>query len=493
MAILNLGLSDEYPYTTSTVGCRVYENEDGLHGSAGKDIRLVWSTEEGTQTQKTFNFTIRWRARQKGVSHLSGWSTAVTAAVSATQCNERQPHKGGRVWWSHDLDIGGLLGQISGGGAWRYDTRVFDGMELQVSVYSTFQDDYAKKYGKTKSGTASASMLSINYVPVYEITSVYYETSDMVVIEYDTTWTRQDDRYAFEPDCRVVGYGASYPDVELELLGGGIGSALFRGVTWGTIAAPGRIEVPTSALTQHIKGKRVYLDIRFNAAYRPIELEFAHARGTYEVEDRTICNTPTIALTDSEDPYSVSVLTGDSGDLDAPIEQVTVKLAGGKYAADEVTVAPGDAATLRFPPLNRPFAVEAVGSRYGAVSAPAAAAAPAIATYGVTVLDSIEEGSRVVLQWNQTHDITSTSEREVVKLARRRPSAFYGTGGATAFSMQAVLIDEDGADIEALPEKGDVMVRIHDGRRYAIAMDAGISWEGPRIRTVSITGEEVDA
>lgn len=493
MALFNLGLSGS-PYTTSSNGYRVYESADSSVGSSGHPIRLVWTTEFGPDVQDTFTFTVRWRAWERGMSLRTAWSETYAATFNASACSPQQPVRNGRWWWSHDLDVDGLLYDIAdSGGAFRYDTRRFDQIDMTVSLYT----NYTTSEGvKRKSETATVN-LYVGHIPKYEITSVYYEESDLMVIEYETTWERKDDRYCFE-ELYVSGYGSVFDQIEDESFSDIIhiedetASAL-KGNTWGTVTALGRIEVPTKQLTQHLKGKSVYLDIRFNASYRPADLDFANARGYYEVEDRTICNTPTLRVTASDDPYSVSVLTGDSGDLGAPIEKVTVKLFGGKYDADEVTVSPGEVATLRFVPFATPLVVEAVGSRGKATSRSVAASAGRIDVGGITVLDSIAEEERVTLQWNQTHDITSAGERETIKLARRRPSAFYGTGGTTAFSMQAVLIDEDGRDLERLPEYGDVMVRIHDGRRYAIAMEAGVSWDGPRIRTVTVSGEEVDA
>lgn len=493
MALFNLGLSGS-PYTTSSNGYRVYENADASVGSSGHPIRLVWTTEFGPDVQNNFVFSIRWRAWEKGMSLRTAWSDTYAATLNASTCNPTQPIRNGRWWWSHDLDIDGLLHDIAdSSGAFRYDTRRFDQIDMTVSLYT----NYTTSEGvKRKSETATVN-LYIGHIPEYRITSVFYEESDLMVIEYDTTWTRKDDRYCFE-ELYVSGYGSVFDQLDDDTFSDIIQIAdeedsALRGNTWGTVTAPGRIEVPTKLLTQHLKGKSVYLDIRFNASYRPVDMDFANARGYFEVEDRTICNTPTIRLVASDDPYSVSVRTGDSGDLNAPIEKVTVKLMGGKYDADEVTVEPGEVATLRFCPFATPLVIEAVGSRGKATSKSVAASAGRITTGGITVLDSIAEELRVTLTWNQVHDIVTTGEREMIKLARRRPSAFYGTGGAASFSMQAALIDEDGKDLERLPELGDVMVRIHDGRRYAIAMEAGISWEGPRVKTVTVSGEEVDA
>lgn len=490
MTILNLGISGRSPYTSSSSGYRVYEAEDGLVGPEGHDVRLVWSTEYGSDTQKTFHFTIAWRAWERGRSIRTPWSDPISATVSPSECNERVPHEGGRVWWSHDLDLGNLLSQIAdSNGAFRYDTRLYDSIDLSVSLYSR----WLHPDGTTRTSPTASGTVYVGHIPAYRITSVYYEESDLLVVEYDTSWERQDDRYCFEPDCRVASW-SEYPDEELELLSPSTAGRLFRGNTWGTVAAPGRIEVPTSALTQHVKRKRIWLDVRFNAAYRPIDMDFAGAAGWFTVEDRTVCNTPTLAVAPWSDPYSVRLKTGDEGDLGAPIEKVTVKMVGGKYAADEVTVEPGEYAVMWFCPFGEPLTFEAVGSRGKATSDVATVSTPALDVKGVAMLESIDADPRALLQWNQQYSITTSGDYDVVKLAgRRRPSAFYGSGGTTAVQAQCVVIDETGADVERMPEFGDVMLRLGDGRRYALAMEATVSWDGPRVKTVAISGEEVDA
>lgn len=501
MAILNLGLSGITKATSSTNGYRVYESQDAVVGTAGHNIRIVWSTEYGSDVQEEFIFTIYWRAWERGKSVRTAWSDAITATIKPSQCSEYQPHANGRVWWSHDLDIGNLLSQIAdSNGAFRYDTRLYDSIDLDISLYSKWW----LKNSLKKSEVARRTCY-IGHIPQYSITSVYYEESDLMVIEYDTTWERKDDRYAFE-ELYVTGYGSVFDHIDDETFSDIIyiedesakPASVLKGNTWGYITAPGRIEVATSKLTQHLKGRSVYIDIRFNASYRPIELDFSNARGYFEVEDRTICNTPTLSLGTSNDSYSIAVRTGDSGDLDAPAEKVTVKLFGGKYSADEVTVTPGETATLRFCPLNTSLVVEAIASRGKATSKSVSIYAGKITTTGIAILESIaDKSSRAILEWNQNYDITTAPNFETIKLAgRRRPSAFYGAGGHTSVSAQAVLIDESGLSVEQMPELGDVMLRIHNGRRYALVLEAQVSWtvaDGPRIKTVSISGEEVDA
>lgn len=488
MAILNLGLTGSTYTQSSSNGYRVYESADSSVGSAGHDIYLTWSTEYGGAVQDSFTFTFYWRGWSKGTSGVSAWSSPITVTVDANLVTRRQPYSGGRTWWYYPITSLAFISEAFPDGI-RYDTRAYDQIDVQVSLYSNYTNSAGVK---RKSDTVRANVY-VGHVPEYSITSVYYEESDLVVIEYDTTWERQDDRYCFE-EAYVTDYGAVSDDPYFSDIIQIVDDTILKTRVWGTITAPGRIEVPTSILNQHIKNRVLYLDIRFNAAYRPADMDFANARGYFEVEDRTICNTPTLRLTSSNDPYSVSVVTGDSGDLDAPIEKVTVKLLGGQYGADEVTVTPGDTATLRFCPFGQPLCIEAVGSRSKATSASVSVWAPAIVvTRGITVLDSIAANSRAILEYNQTFDIKTTGEKEIVKLARRRPSAFYGTGGSTSVRMQTVLVDESGLGIERMPELGDVMMRIHDGRRYALAAEVSLSWEGPRIKNVTISGEEVSA
>lgn len=473
MAILDFGLS-EGPYTESGIGVRVYEREDG---KGARDIRFVWSTEYGSDTQKSFFISVKFRGRVKGKTPLCAPKTWY-GTIPASECHETLPYPGGRTWWSHSFDIGkalgGLLPNIAGKSGWRYDTREFDGLEMEVEIYANWYTDVLGD-GVTRSESAFAQ-LWINYVPDYRITSVYYDEGDIVVIEYETTWTRQDDRWWIEHESYIVG-----------------GGALLRSDATGTIVAPGRIEFPTSCLTRHIKGKQIYLDLKFNAAYRPIGMTFSWAQGIYTVEDRTICNTPTLTVVRTNDPYSVCIQTGDSGDLGKPLESVTVKLRAERSPPEEVTVPVGSVAKMRCCPLNVPLVFDGVGSNGKATSKIATVKASAIKAPDIVVIDSVEDqASRSVIQYNKKYAVNSEAEYETVRLAgRARPSTFYGAGGATSVEVSGDLIDETGVDLERMPELGDCFIRFPDGRAYRIAMKVSLSWEHTRIRNVTVSGEEV--
>lgn len=488
MAILNLGLTGSTYTQSSSNGYRVHEADDASVGPAGHSVYITWSTEYGGAVQDSFTFTFYWRGWAKGTSGVSSWSDPITVTVDADLVTRRQPYSGGRTWWYYPLSSFPFASEAFPGGI-RYDDRAFDQVDVQVSLYSNYTNSAGVK---RKSDTIRANVY-VGHVPEYNITSVYYEESDLVVIEYETTWARQDDRYCFE-QAYVTDYGAVSDDPYFSDIIQIVDDTILKTRVWGTITAPGRIEVPTSILNQHIKNRTIYLDIRFNASYRPADLDFANATGRFEVDDRTICNTPTLRLVASDDPYSVSVMTGDSGDLGAPMQAVTVKMMGGAYGADQVTVAPGEVATLRFCPFGVPIYLEAVGSVSKATSDPARVWAPPIRpSGGITVIDSIAVSARVILSRVRSFSVSTSGEKEIVKLARRRPSAFYGVGGYTSIRMQAALIEETGADLERLPEYGDVMIRLSDGRRYAVSANVDISWSNSVIKNVVISGQEVSA
>ena len=476
MAILDLGLS-EGPYTESGIGVRVYERDDG---SGARDIRLVWSTEYDSDTQKSFYICVKYSGRRKGKTPTTIWRRWYET-VDASKCHETQPYPGGRTWWSHDFAIGmqaqgGLLLNMAGREGWRYDTREFDGIEMEVEIYANWHTDVLGD-GVARSESAFAQ-LWINYVPDYHVTSVYYDEGDIVVIEYETTWTRQDDRWWIEHDSYIVD-----------------GGELLRSDATGTIVAPGRIEFPTSCLTRHIKGEQIYLDLKFNAAYRPIGMTFSWAKGVYKVEDRAICNTPTLTVIQTDDPYSISIKTGDSGDVGKPIVNVTVKLRAERGPSEEVTVPVGAVAKMRCCPLNMPLVFDGVGSNGKATSKKATIAVSAIKAPDIVVIDSVDnQKSRAIVQYNKTYAVSAEAEYETVRLAGRdRPSTFYGAGGTTSIEVSGDLIDETGISLERMPELGDCFIRFPDGRAYRIAMKVSLSWEHSRIRNVSISGEEVGA
>jgi len=489
MGVENLSVSySSYNKQGSKHGLLIYESED-VNGA--RDLRLVWSTEYDGETNAEWVISVDVNTiHTKGGGDTYGSYVGIgthTQTYMASECHETKPYgDDGRTWWSHDLDVNGLLGDLCGPThQWMYSTRKYDSIDFTVRVYSNWAEGMGTP-GLDGSGTSTFSF-SIGYCPIYTLASAYYETDETFVIEYNTTWTRKDDRYAIEISNSALG-GASTVE----------GRPLLYDFYWSTIAAKGRIELPVRYLTEHVAGKQIFLNIHFNASYRPISMEFSNATGYITVTDNRSCSTPIIGL-ESSTVNGILITTADSGDGDLPPDWVTVKMVGSRYSVDQVRVRCGERALFRFAPFGEEVKFQAIGSTdTGAVSGPSniittrAAAGP-----GGIIIDDIDSLSSVRLPLRLTSgDMGPTVERkpvmETMKLAgRKSPSAYYGTGSTANVSFSAALLDEDGIDVEEIAEWGDVMVRFPDGRRYCIAPTVRLSRLTTRIISVDISGEEV--
>lgn len=472
MAIENLSISDGPYAREGGVGVKIKE------GSVEGDVRLVWSTTQGSEVQKSFTVTVSARGWAKGDDRQTEWKS-YTAEIPAAQCNEAKPRgDAGRVWWSVKLSqIGALVAEQMGGRV-TYTARVLDSIDLQAWVTANFTDAAAAEWGMAASAEAFA-YLYVGYVPVYSLTRLYYDTSDRIVFEYETTWTRKDDRWALD-----------------EMTAGG--KSVLAEKPWGTIESIGRIELPTTAFTQHLKGREFHVKLRFNAAYRPADLEFFTEETTIKCLDLSTCSTPTLAVVTTGD--SIVLAVGDSGDVaDSACDAATVKMVGGRYSFDEVTVEVGQKAVFPFAPIGREISFEAVGSNAGGATSAklATATAPAAAAKAI-LIDSIADGSRWSLSYGKWSDagpnVTAQADFDTVKLAgRRRPSAFYGTGGSTSVSFGGYVLNDSAESFEAMADAGNVVCRFPDGRRYAIAPKVSLSYSNPAVVRVGISGDEVQA
>lgn len=486
MGIENLSIASSSFSREGSVGLRVRE------GAGTADARLVWSTIYGDEAQESFNVTVTARGWAKGQPYQTAWKT-YSVKLPAAQCNQAKPYgSGGRVWWSVKLSqVGSLVADLYGGSV-SYATRLVDSSDFEVRVSANWTSEWQGYMGASVSEEASAT-LYLGFVPIYRLTKLYYAESNLVVIEYSTTWTRKDDRFAFEL-FEVADYYD--PDEGIQLLSSS--GILADDNYWGTVAAIGRIEVPVSKLTRHVKGKWCRLRIRFNASYRPYEMEFATAYEVLKCMDMTTCSTPTLAL--AETGETIVLATGDSGDVaDSPCETVTVKLVGGKYFADQVTVKAGEKASFRFAPFGVPLEFEAVGGNDGGGTSKTSprVSAPAIASSAV-VVDSIAEGLRCTLRLRKWSDygpsVTAKADFETVKLGgRRRTSSYYGVGGSTQVSFGGYLVGDSGEAWERLAEAGDAMCRFPDGRRYAIAPKVTTAYVNDEVLRVDVSGDEVQA
>lgn len=489
MGVQNFSVSDSsYTQEGDLWGVLVYEAEDV---SGARDIRLVWSTEYGSDVNVSWTISIT-----PQTLHVRGGSNSVTSnqtytqTFQASECHEAKPYgDDGRVFWSHSLDVNGMLADICGATRqFMYSSRVYDGMSFTASVYSTWAEGTGIP-GQTNSETVWLNF-SINYCPVYTLTDAYYDVgsasgSEVFVIEYNTSWERKDDRFAIEIDESAIG-GASRVE----------GRPLLNDYYWSTIAAKGRLEVPVSYLTEHVVGKQIYLNVRFNAQFRPIDLFFANAAKTLTVSDHRTCNTPKLSLVSSGETIKIKVT--DSNDGEVPPDTVTVKMLGSKYSVDQVTVELGETAEFRYAPYGTTVQFQGVGyTTSGAVSGPSNIVSVTTRGGSTVSLDAVSGSQSVHLPLRlSSGDVGPTVDTapiyDTIKLAgRQSSSAYYGVGTQTSISFSAALLDDDASAVEALATCGDVMCRFPDGRRYCIAPTIRISRKTGRIISLDISGDEV--
>lgn len=451
-------------------------------------IRVAWSTETGTDQIESFTVSVKYKGWYKGYTTTTGWSAVRTHTFPAAELRSNlMPGKpDNRYSWETDFNWDGLLQEMAGGSTWDYDHRIYDTIEINVAVTANHTKAYIDKYKEKTTGPAYFDGW-VGYFPAYYMTRLYYESSDLLVAEYETTWERIDDRWC------------------LEWLEDDLGDVVPRGEIWGHIAQKGRIEIPVSKLNRHIKGKYVDMRIRFNATYRVANSFFSIGYFEGVCEDLSICNTPYLALVGTPTEYGtgVRIKTGDRNDLGAPIEQVTVKLRYGKYSFHQKTVDVGEIASFPDCPLNTELIFDAVGSRGKATSAVATLkVAPIRSEYGW--LTHEPSGEMVELKWRTTSDdrgisVKASSNHEIVNLARRRPSAMWGPGGSTHVSItRAFLRDQDGLrlvdQLEQFVDLGGVfIIRDPDGHVYAIAGEIEITNPAKDYWKVTISGDEVDA
>ena len=490
MAILDLQMAEGA--SPCGVGALMYERDDASHAS-GHDLRLSFTTEFGSDVQESFTIRVSAKGYPKGMSYESQWKD-FEATVPASQCNESRSYSGGRVSWSVPLTAIGTLVAEFGGGKWTYAGRAYDTATFEVSVRANWSRDVMGVGGSKPDWVSewAHAELYMGFLATYVLTQAYYESADLLVIEYATTWTRQDDRFAIGTDTHVAATVGGGDDEGIILLSssGGVLAQEY----WGTVAAPGRIEVPVSLLTRHLRGKAVWFDVAFNPAYRPYAIaRRGVAQGELVVGDKAECDSCTLAVVPSEDPYAVWIKTGDAHDLDSPITEVSVKCRTATGYSSQETVRVGQVAKMRGCPLNTPLVFEGVGGNgYSTSRKVTVVTAGEIKARAVVVVESAVTESRAVIRFDKKYRVSSEPERETMKLAgRSRPSSFYGHGGTTSVEVSGVLVDEDGTDIERMVKEGDVYMRLPDGRAYRCTATAALDWDFDRLRNVTVTGEEV--
>lgn len=489
MGVMNIGFSSVNWNTVSAIDAAVSEK------TGTRKVYLVWHTYEGSDVHKSFTISARFRGYKKGESQSStSWSNWYTEEIPVELCNDNtSDYASGHYWAIGFSQLGNLFSQLTNDSVdddFSFSKRIYDSISFEVSIgvkmrqpaeWNNWSDTIAPEYAN----------LSIFYIPEYTFKRIYYEEPDLVVVEYDDGgWTRIDDRYGIEGIKSTSGQWWAMPNL------------LTTDDYWGIVPKPGRIEIPTSMLRQHIKGMSVRVKIRFVASFRPSGSNYAGFSEIGTVEDETICNTPIITLTTGENPNYVYINVKDSNDKGAPMEKCSIKLTDSKYSADEVVVekvgSTFPTAVFKYPPFNKTMEFIGIGGRNKAVSDPDYLSVPARKSGNETLIDVIDDEAQIQLKlkYNPSFSISGGPSKEIYKLAdRRRSSAFYGTGGENTVSLQAEILDDSGDSFLALQDMpNNVMVRMSDGKRFAMAIDSvSLDWENRLFKTVSIEGTEVDA
>ena len=489
MGIRNIGFSSVTNNTPSRADEEIWatSDRDGLY--------LVWTTDSGTGTHKSFTITISFSGIPKGLTTQTAQSKIYTKTLNISECNEHTSQYASGVFWAVGLskfdDLVSKLGSYTNDDI-DYANRSYDYLKFDVSIIANYADDFEWAQGQTSSPPEYAN-LTVSYIPDYVISDVYYDEPELIVIEYTAEgWTRFDDRWAL--------HNAKVSDGTSTMLKS---ESIIAQNTWGTVTKYGRIECPASAFTESLMGKDIRLMVRFVASYQPIG--GAGNTDTWEdtVTSKILKNTPTLSLA-SNDGSSIAFNVGDSGDKDAEIDTVTVTMEDGRYTVDTVTVVKEGSsfpqAVFRFCPYNKDLSFTAIGTKGKGASNPKTVSGVKLKNRNKTSFDVIDGTGHVDLYQDIETSISTANNHDLVQFkGRRRPSAFYGEGGTTSLSFSASMLYEDADDFMALAQAelgdtGDIMVRLPDGRRYAMAVDScDVDWTLRNQKQVSISGEEVDA
>lgn len=491
MSINRIGVC---PVTTNNVSNTVDYLRDG---SSITTRYLVWNSDSGSDVHKSFEFQITFTGLVKGKNIETRESSTFTATIPVAQCNEHTSPYGSGVYWGISFSqIEGLLANLTNGDTGAnltYGKRKYDRLKLNVSIRANYIQDW---WGTGLNSSWENQQIELIYVPQLTIDKVYYDESDLVVIEYSTPdWSRDDDRWALN---YIRGAEGAFYNATRYLVD--------EDNTWGSCAKQGRIELSTDLLKYSMMNKNVRVQLRIVPSYMPIGQEnyFATDTRTLTVENETTRNTPTIERKNSNN-NSIEFALGDSGDKGKPINQITVKMEGGLYQIDQVTVSQNEDGTFphvifKFIPFNTPVYFTAIGSNEKDVSEPKTVGSFTLSNRNRTVFDSLVNGTHIELMDDVQTSIEDKNNQTLVQMAgKRRPSAFYGAGGTTNLSFTATLLFDDANQFLSLADSnetfvGDVMVRLPDGRRYAMAVDsAKADWTLRNKKTVTISGQEVNA
>lgn len=487
MGIREIGLTSYLQNYSSNEALRIYSDSDY------EGTYLSWITDAGSETHQSFTVSLSWSGVAKGQSQTTPLSEAITKTFPAAQLHEHtNPTRAGTIWTIGLSAFDGLMAKLGNytGDKITYDGRNYDYLTFNFSVCANYANP--EQWGADSSPTEN-SQSSLIFVPEYVITDVYYDTPDLIVVEYTAEgWTRNDDRWGLDK-CKFSDGSAWFTSA----------NSILAGNTYGQVAKLGRIEMPATAFTKSVMNKNVRMVVRWVANYLPIGFTFAMDTVEIGVDSKIVKNTPTLSVA-SNDGRTIELNVGDSGDKGAEIDTITVKMENGKYALDTVTVTKEGStwpqATFKYCPYNTQLTFTAIGTKGQGASAPKSISGIILSNRNRTSFDAIDGDTHVDLYQDIQTDISTANNHTNVQFAgRRRPSAFYGTGGTTSLSFSASMLFDDASDFLALAQAelegtGDVMVRLPDGKRYAMAVKScDVSWTLRNQKEVTISGEEVDA
>ena len=166
MSILDLQMEGS---AESGVGARIYERDDAVY-PGGHDLRIGFTTELGSDANKSFTVRVSAKGYAKGSPYEGQWRDC-EATVPAAQCNELRSHVGGRTAWGVPLSLVGAL--TSDFGPWRYAERTYDTVTLAVSLRANWSSDLMGVGGGEDDWHSewAYAELYIGFMPEYSLTS----------------------------------------------------------------------------------------------------------------------------------------------------------------------------------------------------------------------------------------------------------------------------------------------------------------------------------
>lgn len=456
-----------------------------VSGAAPVSPSLRWATWYGLDANKTFRFEFRWTGIPKGGAGegegmYTPWSRWKTTEHAADSCGPTTSKADDMFHWSIALSRIADVSTMTGSGVWSYESREYDQIKAEVRITSVkpggYQDDQCSVY-----------TFFIGAYPKFSVDDMYMQ-GDWLVIAYSAPgWTRKDDRW------EILSFTKGGRDV----------LARSWGHQAGKVDRFGWVTVPKSALQQLLQeGDRVNLHIRWNAAYRDIQLEWGEWSGQVAVSGHGSANRPTGGVVVNPDG-SISVGVGDSGQGGGPIDswQVTIQGGGTEFdSAEADKLSP--TVMLRYPPLDVPVTIQIQGSTATGGTGGIVEQTVTVPSRGVAMLDPVDStgervGRQVKAAYNLEWDRDASRDKEVVKFAGRpRPSVAFGKGGEASVTAKW-SVPWDGkatlADVRALGDAGYVVARFPGGERYLLAVDSVKTAEscGSRVTEASISGQEV--